>query len=77
MNVPKTVEEEARETLELLGGTIEYLGKIEDGRDAYVHKPAFDGCTGFPFVYLYDGRTATEITGFDALDILSLLAGDE
>ena len=62
---------EASETLELLGGTIVFLGKIDDGRKAYLHKPAFDGCTGFPFVYLYDGHTAMEITGFDALDIVS------
>ena len=71
MNIPKAVMREASETLELLGGTVVYLGKINDGREAYLHKPAIDGCTGFPFVYLYDGRTAMEITGFDALDIIN------
>ena len=71
MNIPKAVIREASETLELLGGTVDYLGKIDDGRDAYLHKPATDGDTGFPFVYLYDGRTAMEITGSEALAIVN------
>lgn len=29
-----------------------------------------DSCTGYPFVYLYDGKDATEITGPLSLDVI-------
>lgn len=73
MKIPDIVLQEASETLEMLEGTIVYLGKIDDGREVYLLKQPVDVTTGFPFVYLYDGQNAMEITGFEALDIINEL----
>ena len=39
-----------------------------------VRKPMYsssqNSCTGYPFVYLYDGKEATEITGPLSLDVI-------
>lgn len=71
MKIPEVVLKEASETLEMLEETLVYLGKIGDSRDVYLLKQPIDAETGFPFVYLYDGQSAMEITGFDALDIIN------
>ncbi len=62
MNIPEQVKNEARALIEQYGDTFEYLG-IYEGQEAYVFKFPEDSCTGYPFVYLYDGKDATEITG--------------
>jgi len=71
MKIPDVVLQEASEALEMLEGTIVYLGKIGDGKEVYLLKQSIDAVTGFPFVYLYDGQSAMEITGFEALDIIN------
>ena len=71
MKIPDVVLQEASEALEMLEGTLVYLGKIGDGRDVYLLEQPIDAETGFPFVYLYDGQSAMEITGFEALDIIN------
>ena len=71
MKIPEVVLQEASEIMEMLEGTIVYLGKIGDGREVYLLKQSIDAETGFPFVYLYDGLNAMEITGFEALDIIN------
>ena len=71
MKIPDVVLQEASEIMEMLEGTLVYLGKIGDGRDVFLFKQPIDAETGFPFVYLYDGINAMEITGFDALDIIN------
>ena len=71
MKNPDVVLQEASETMEMLEGTLVYLGKIGDGREVYLLKQPIDAETGFPFVYLYDGINAMEITGFEALDIIN------
>ena len=71
MKIPDVVLQEASEALEMLEGTIVYLGKIGDGKEVYLLKQSIDAETGFPFVYLYDGQSAMEITGFEALDIIN------
>ena len=71
MKIPDVVLQEASEALEMLEGTLVYLGKIGDGRDVFLFKQPIDAETGFPFVYLYDGQSAMEITGFEALDIIN------
>ena len=43
---------------------------IYEGQEAYVFKFPEDSCTGYPFVYLYDGKDATEITGPLSLDVI-------
>mgnify|MGYP000220050521 FL=1 len=60
MNIPEQVKNEARVLIEQYGDTFEYLG-IYEGQEAYVFKFPGDSCTGYPFVYLYDGKDATEI----------------
>ena len=62
MKIPDVVLQEASETMEMLEGTLVYLGKIGDGRDVFLFKQPIDAETGFPFVYLYDGQSAMEIT---------------
>ena len=71
MKIPEVVLQEASEIMEMLEGTLVYLGKIGDGRDVFLFEQPIDAETGFPFVYLYDGINAMEITGFDALDIIN------
>ncbi len=71
MKIPDVVLQEASEIMEMQEGTIVYLGKIGDGREVYLLKQPIDAETGFPFVYLYDGQSAMEITGFEALDIIN------
>ncbi len=69
MNIPEQVKNEARALIEQYGDTFEYLG-IYEGQEAYVFKFPEDSCTGYPFVYLYDGKEATEITGPLSLDVI-------
>jgi hypothetical protein len=38
MKIPEVVLKEASETLEMLEGTLVYLGKIGDSRDVYLLK---------------------------------------
>ena len=71
MKITDVVLQEASKALEMLEGTLVYLGKIGDGRDVYLLEQPIDAETGFPFVYLYDGQSAMEITGFEALDIIN------
>jgi len=71
MKIPEVVLQEASEIMEMLEGTLVYLGKIGDGRDVYLLEQPIDSETGFTFVYLYDGQSAMEITGFEALDIIN------
>lgn len=69
MNIPEQVKNEARALIEQYGDTFEYLG-IYEGQEAYVFKFPEDSCTGYPFVYLYDDKEATEITGPLSLDVI-------
>lgn len=69
MNIPEQVKNEARALIEQYGDTFEYLG-IYEGQEAYVFKFPEDSCTGYPFVYLYDGKDTTEITGPLSLDVI-------
>ena len=69
MNIPEQVKNEARALIEQYGDTFEYLG-IYEGQEAYVFKFPEDSCTGYPFVYLYDGKDATERTGPLSLDVI-------
>ena len=69
MNIPEQVKNEARALIEQYGDTFEYLG-IYEGQEAYVFKFPEDSCTGYPFVYLYDGKDATEIPGPLSLDVI-------
>ncbi len=74
MKAPQAVISEAQGLIDQYGCHFEFLGKFEN-RDAYLFVFQDDEEIGFPFVYLYDSQTgvATEITGFEALDLLDKL----
>ncbi len=74
MNIPEAVVKEASYLIEHWGNRLEYLGKIEDGRDAFSFCFPDEEDTGFPEVYLYDGHLVMTITGFDALNITDELS---
>jgi len=73
MNIPEAVVKEASYLIEHWGNRLEYLGKIEDGRDAFFFHFPDEEEGGFPDVYLYDGHLVMTITGFDALNIIDEL----
>lgn len=70
--IPSVVIARAKELIDLYGNCLEYCGDYQ-GQCVYLFCFPDDLETGFPFVYLYDKMTETveEITGFDALHILS------
>ena len=74
-DIPEAVIKEAKNLIDRFGESIDYLGEYQDD-EAYVFVFPENMETGFPFVYLYDKASdqAMTITGFKALDILSLFA---
>lgn len=75
MNVPEQIRTAARGLIEQYGETFDYLGSVE-GQEAYLFKFPKDSCTGFPFLFLYDGSQATEVTGPSVFDFISLYVKD-
>ena len=77
MNIPASIIKAARELVEQYGSTFDHLGEYK-GCQAYVFCFPEDSETGFPFVYLLapDGHV-TEVTGFDALDIINALVVED
>lgn len=73
-NIPQKVRDAASGLIALGGDYLKLIGKYK-GQDAY-HYAEPDADTGFPFVFLYDGSTVTEISGFEALDITASLVKD-
>lgn len=71
MNIPEQVKKAAGSLVEMYGLSFDYLGKYQ-GKDAFQYRFPNDTDTGFPFVYLFDGVNVTEVTGFEALDIIGL-----
>lgn len=71
MNIPEQVKKAAESHVEMYGLSFNYLGKHQ-GKDAFQFHFPDDANTGFPFVYLFDGTSVTEVTGFEALDITGL-----
>lgn len=72
MDIPVAVLQKAQGLIDLFEGDFFYLG-IYEGCHAYKFVFPPDVCTGFPFVYLYDKthEKVQEITGHEALDIIS------
>lgn len=72
--MPSPVIKKAHHILSVKGGFVKYIGEYK-GSSAYYS--AIENCdTGFPFVYLYDGKVVIEITGLDALNIANSLIKD-
>lgn len=74
MKTPQAVISEAQGLIDQYGCHLEFIGKFEN-RDAYLFVFPDGEEIGFPFIYLYDSQIdiATEITGFEALDLLDRL----
>lgn len=75
MNIPEQVKKAAGSLVEMYGLSFDYLGKYQD-KDAFQFRFPDDADTGFPFVFLFDGTSVTEVTGFEALDIIGLFVED-
>lgn len=72
MKVPEQIKNAAKSLIDLYGDAFDYLGKYK-GKDAFLFRFPEDSNTGFPFIYLIKSEKVTEITGFEALDILNSL----
>lgn len=75
MNVPEQIRTAARSLIEQYGESFDYLGTFE-GQEGYLFKFPEDSCTGYPFLFLYDGSKATEITGPSVFDFIDLYVED-
>ncbi|MBO5974885.1 MAG: hypothetical protein J6P95_04145 [Paludibacteraceae bacterium] len=69
--ISQIVKNTAKDLIEMYGDKIDYLGKYE-GADVYSFHFPNDVDTGFPFVFICKNGKISEITGFEALDIISL-----
>ncbi len=67
-NIPTQVKKAAAELIEVYGDSIDYIG-IYKGKQVYLYRFPEDIETGFPFYYLYDGKSVDVVTGFEALDL--------
>lgn len=70
-DIPVAVMQEAKGLIELYGDRIAFIGK-HNGLDVYEYMFPENTETGYPFLYLYDRQSdkATEVTEFEALEIL-------
>ena len=73
--IPQIVKDAASYLIEMYGDKFDYFGKHE-GADVYMLKFPEDADTGFPFVYIHKDEKVTEITGFEALDVVRLFVKD-
>ncbi len=70
--VPAEVAIAAHKLVALYGPNLALIGK-HNGQDVYRFLFPENDETGFPYVYLYDGKKAREVTGHDALSIIASL----
>lgn len=75
MKIPEPVKKNVGELVDMYGVSFKYLGR-DEGQDVYVFKFPEDEDTGFLFVYLYDGESVMELTGFEALNTIRLFIKD-
>lgn len=70
--IPTAVLNEALSLISHYGQHIEFLGEF-CGAEYYTFRFPENSLTGFPYVYIYDLQTedVLEITGLNALDIIS------
>ena len=74
-HIPEQVKKAAAELIESYGDSIEYIG-IYKGKQVYLYRFPKDVETGFPFYFLYDGKSVDVVSGFEALDLGSILLHD-
>ena len=75
MTIPAKIQEAARYLVEMYGDHIEHLGQYQGAEVFYYHFPD-DIDAGFPHVYLLKEDSVSEITGFDALQLLGRFLKD-
>lgn len=75
MEVPAQIKAAAQVLINIYGDAFDYLGKYE-GADAYLYRFPDNASTGLPYIYLFKNGITTEITGFEALDLLNVLVGN-
>lgn len=70
--IPNIVITQAKDLIDLYGCCLEFCGHYQGQKVYNFHFPD-DTETGFPFVYLYDdtSEAVKEITGFEALRVIS------
>lgn len=73
MNIPEKVKVAAKSLIDMYGLSFDYLGK-NDGADFYAFKFPDEDCTGFPFIYILKDNNVSEVTGFEALDVIDHLS---
>lgn len=74
-NIPEIVKTKAQELIDIYGDGLKHIGKHRNS-DVYLFCMPEDVDSGFPFVYLHHDDNVQEITGFEALDIVTLLVKD-
>ena len=74
-HIPAQVRIAAAQLIESYGDSIEYIG-IYKGKQVYLYRFPKDVETGFPFYFLYDGKSVDVVSGFEALDLGSILLHD-
>ena len=74
-HIPAQVKKAAAELIEIYGESIDYIG-IYKGKQVYLYRFPEDIETGFPFYYLFDGKSVNVVTGFEALRLGSILLKD-
>ena len=74
-HIPAQVKKAAAQLIERYGDSIEFIG-IYKGKQVYLYRFPEDVEAGFPFYFLYDGRSVDVVSGFEALDLGSILLND-
>ena len=74
-HIPEQVKKAAAELIESYGDSIAYIG-IYNGKQVYLYRFPEDVETGFPFYFLYDGKSVDVVSGFEALDLGSIFLHD-
>ena len=74
-HIPAQVKKAAAQLIENYGDKIDYIG-IYKGKQVYLYRFPEDVEAGFPFYFLYDGRSVDVVSGFEALDLGSILFKD-
>ena len=74
-HIPEQVKKAAAELIEIYGESIDYIG-IYKGKQVYLYRFPEDVETGFPFYFLYDGKSVDVVSGFEALDLGSIFLHD-
>ena len=74
-HIPAQVKKAAAQLIENYGDKIDYIG-IYKGKQVYLYRFPEDVEAGFPFYFLYDGRSVDVVSDFEALNLGSIFLHD-